>query len=88
MFRVGTDLGTIGGSCNIFTRFTLCCVGMIAVFGFKFVGNIVAKSSRVYMVSSPSCKVGDNGVGFLIVWIKCWADFVAIFRDEVEGSYT
>ena len=45
---------------------TLGCAGTIAVVGFKFLENISAKRSNVRIVSSPSCNVGEDGVGFLI----------------------
>ena len=45
---------------------TLGCAGTIAVVGFKFVANIVATCFKARIVSSPSCNVGEDGVGVLM----------------------
>ena len=60
------DIVYFVGACNIVVWSTLGCAGTIAVVGFKFVANIVAKRFKARIVSSPNCNVGEDGVGFLM----------------------
>ena len=55
-----------GAAWTIVVVFTLGCAGTIVVVGFKLSENISAKRSNARIVSSPSCNVGEDGVGFLI----------------------
>ena len=58
------DVFCFVAACTIVIVSTLGCAGTIDVVGFKFVENISAKRSNARIVSSSSCNVGEDRVGF------------------------